>query len=48
MCLTSLDQKTALACFKASTDEIVGVNLVMVHSKSDNIAEQTKDFVSLI
>lgn len=47
-CLLSINQKTAIACFKADTNEIAGINMVMVLCKSDNIREQIKKFVSRI
>lgn len=45
-CLSSMNQKTAIACFKVNTNEIAGINMVMVHRESDNIGDQIKAFVS--
>lgn len=41
-----MNQKTAIACFKVNTNEIAGINMVMVHRESDNIGDQIKAFVS--
>lgn len=46
MCWAVLQQKTPIACFKKSTDEIVAANMVAVYSQIDNLGEQFENFVS--
>lgn len=42
-----LAQKTVLVCFKADSDEIIGVNVNFVNSKEDNFIKKFYDLVSL-
>lgn len=44
-CLSAMEQRTPIACFKKATDEVVAANMVTVYSKVDNMAEQFKNFV---
>ncbi|KAG4078556.1 hypothetical protein HA402_002670 [Bradysia odoriphaga] len=41
-----LAQKTVLVCFKAGSDEIVGINFNFVNSKEDNFFENCVDRLS--
>lgn len=41
-------QRTALVCFKAGSDEIVGANMLFVSSKDDHFMKKCRDHVSII
>lgn len=42
-----LPQKTVLVCFKADSDEIVGVNFNFVNSEEDNFFKKFADLLSV-
>lgn len=47
ICQSTIDERTAVACFKSDTDEIVGVSIVTILSRDDHVEKQILAFVSI-
>lgn len=43
-----VSQKTPLVCFKSGSDEIIGMNMIYVSSRADNLMKTARKRVSEI
>lgn len=47
LCQISMDQRAVLACFDTFTNKMVGVNILWIVNKNDNLYQQLDGCVSL-
>lgn len=48
ICQSTVDQKTAVACFKKGTDEIVGISITALFSQGNSKEDQILELVTNI